>query len=146
MASSQMMDSMPTARGGSTLTILIGMRTPEHMLTTWMETAGVERCTAVDPHGLDPFREAVRALQACTTIETASWDDRLSYRPTGTPTGSWQGYAARWERPDGGKEVRPLVLRDGRWRQKGIPRPRPLYNLPELLERPDDPVLAVEGE
>ena len=56
------------------------------------------------------------------------------------------GYVARWDRPGGGKEIRPLVLRDGRWRQKGINGPRPLYNLPELGERPDAPVLVVEGE
>ena len=60
--------------------------------------------------------------------------------------GQLAGYAARWDRPDGGKEIRPLVLEDGRWRQKSIPRPRPLYNLPELRERPDAPVLVVEGE
>ena len=60
--------------------------------------------------------------------------------------GELAGYVARWDRPGGGKEIRPLVLRDGRWRQKGIDKPRPLYNLPELGERPDAPVLVVEGE
>ena len=60
--------------------------------------------------------------------------------------GEVAGYVARWDRPGGGKEVRPLVLRDGRWCQKGFDRPRPLYNLPELWERPDAPVLVVEGE
>ena len=60
--------------------------------------------------------------------------------------GDLAGYAARWDRRDGGKEFRPLVLEGGRWQPKGIPEPRPLYNLPELGERPDAPVLVVEGE
>ena len=48
--------------------------------------------------------------------------------------------------PGGGKVIRPLVLENRRWMQKGISRPLPLYNLPGLLERPDAPVLVVEGE
>ena len=60
--------------------------------------------------------------------------------------GTLAGYAARWDKPDGDKEIRPLVFEDGRWRPKGIDRPRPLYNLPELLKRPDATVLVVEGE
>ena len=48
--------------------------------------------------------------------------------------GELAGYAARWDKLDGGKEIRPLVLEDGRWLQKGIPKPRPLYNLPKLQE------------
>ena len=60
--------------------------------------------------------------------------------------GELAGYVARWDRPGGGKEIRPLVYEDGRWLQKGIPRPRPLYNLQALREHPDAPVLVVEGE
>ena len=60
--------------------------------------------------------------------------------------GELAGYAARWDKPDGGKDFRPLILEDGRWRQKSIPEPRPLYNLQALWERPDAPVLVVEGE
>ena len=60
--------------------------------------------------------------------------------------GELAGYAARWNKPDGDKEFRPLVLEGGIWCSKGIPEPRPLYNLLELLKRPDAPVLVVEGE
>ena len=60
--------------------------------------------------------------------------------------GELAGYAARWDRPDGGKEFRPLVLEGGRWRTKGVPEPRPLYNLPELVARPDAPIMVAEGE
>ena len=60
--------------------------------------------------------------------------------------GSLVGYAARWDLPSG-KQFRPLTLsKTGRWRQKGIPTPRPLYNLSELSERPQDQILVVEGE
>ena len=60
--------------------------------------------------------------------------------------GELAGYTARWDRPGGGKDIRPLVFVDGSWRQRGIPKPRPLYNLPALLQHADAPVLAVEGE
>ena len=53
---------------------------------------------------------------------------------------------ARSDRSDGGKAIRPLVLRDEHRRRKGIDKIRPHWNLPELWERPDDPVLMVEGE
>ena len=60
--------------------------------------------------------------------------------------GTLVGYAARWDLPSG-KQIRPLTLSGkGRWQQKGIPTPRPLYNLLELNYRPQDPVLVVEGE
>ena len=54
--------------------------------------------------------------------------------------------SARWDMPDGSKEIRPLKLENQRWMLKGIPGPRPLYNLPMLYERPDAPGLVVEGE
>ena len=82
----------------------------------------------------------------------------------GASTGVWahrdaQGrlhhYRARFdfvdENGEPGKEVVPVsycALADGRraWRQKAPPPPWPLYHLPELLARPDAPVLVVEGE
>ena len=55
-------------------------------------------------------------------------------------------YVARWDLPVGGKEIRPLVLENGMWKQGGISQPLPLYNLPALVEGLDAPVLVVEGE
>lgn len=55
-------------------------------------------------------------------------------------------YVARFDKPDGGKTFRPLVLENGSWRTKSIPEPRPLYNLPALRSDPDARVLVVEGE
>jgi len=54
--------------------------------------------------------------------------------------------------PGGSKETRPLTLwvsPDGSrllWRWKGPEEPRPLYHLNQLYDRPDAPVLVVEGE
>ena len=99
----------------------------------------------MDLHGPDPFRAKIRALRAWTPIDTPSWESRQLW-PYRYADGELAGYTARWDRPGGGKEIRPLVLEDGRWRQKGIRNPRPLYNLRALWERPDAPVLVVEGE
>ena len=60
-------------------------------------------------------------------------------------TGKLIGYMARFETKDG-KQFRPLVLVDGRWRAQGLPEPRPLFNLPTILERQDALVLVCEGE
>lgn len=69
--------------------------------------------------------------------------------------GELAGYIARFDfvKNDGtpGKDYRPLTFCDlggGRrgWRSKGLPAPRPLYRLPDLLARPQAPVLVVEGE
>jgi len=70
-------------------------------------------------------------------------------------TGELAGYVARFEIVEGDgnldKQFLPITycdLGDGRrgWSAKGIPAPRPLYNLVELVARPDAPVLVVEGE
>jgi hypothetical protein len=65
------------------------------------------------------------------------------------------GYVLRWDLigDDGTstKEVMPVTYCDlgkGKrgWRSKGIPAPRPLFALPEILARTDAPVLICEGE
>ena len=55
------------------------------------------------------------------------------------------GYAARFE-TNGGKAFRPLVRDNERWRVHGLPKPYPLFRLPDLITQPDAPVLIVEGE
>jgi hypothetical protein len=54
------------------------------------------------------------------------------------------GIVARWNRPDGEKDIRPISLRAGGWRIKAMPAPRPLYNLPALATA--DLVVVCEGE
>ena len=56
------------------------------------------------------------------------------------------GLIVRWDRPEG-KTIRPIYRGpDGRWRIGGMPVPRPLYELPALLARPDETVYVAEGE
>ena len=69
-----------------------------------------------------------------------------------TADGAGAFLVARWnpEEPNGRKVVRPVTwcrLPDGRecWAFKAMPEPRPLYNLPDILES-DSEVVVVEGE
>ena len=93
-----------------------------------------------------PLQEGSQDAPSVWSYRHPQWGQPAELWPYRYADGQLAGYVARWDRPGGGKEIRPLVLRDGRWRQKGIGSPRPLYNLPELGERPDAPVLVVEGE
>ena len=71
------------------------------------------------------------------------------------PTDTWDyldadgrvlGYTARVDRA-GKKDVYPVTPNGtGAWQLKAFPEPRPLYGLAQLAERPDAPVLVVEGE
>ena len=146
MASCQVMDSMPIARGTSTPAVLIGTGTPTPTLTTW---GGACQCGRV--HAAGP----VRARPLTGNGLVAPSVDAYRHPKLGKPSRLWPyryangelvGYVARWDVPGGGKEIRPLVYEDGRWCLKGIPIPRPIYNLRVLYERPDAPVLVVEGE
>ena len=61
-------------------------------------------------------------------------------------------FIGRYNKADGEKEFRPRTWRRNRetgkeeWRWKNVPDPRPLYGLELLAERPDAPVIVVEGE
>ena len=53
------------------------------------------------------------------------------------------GLVVRWDREDG-KDIRPAALIAGRWHLGGLPEPRPLYGLPEVLTATI--VFVCEGE
>ena len=60
-------------------------------------------------------------------------------------------YIVRWDFTKEGerkKELRPYIfdIEKKKWTSKGYPAPRPLYNLFELIKKPNAPVLIVEGE
>lgn len=60
-------------------------------------------------------------------------------------------YVVRVDRPDGNKYFVPLTYGIGEegkpaWLSRALPVPRPLYGLDRLAQRPDAPVLIVEGE
>lgn len=71
----------------------------------------------------------------------ASW----TYRDEQGAAIAW---VARFDHPDGKKDVMPIRVIDGKPRWKGWSdgEKRPLYNLHRLHSRPDAPVLVVEGE
>ena len=63
----------------------------------------------------------------------------------GTPV----GMVVRWDRDDGGKEIRPIARHNDGWTITAMPRPRPLYRLNEVWEALANgcrTVLIVEGE
>ena len=82
--------------------------------------------------------------QLCTGLggaqgQSISRDD--SSRPTRVAVGLACYVDARWDMPDGDKEIRPLIVRDGRWRPKGIvegvtKRLSELSHFSEVVQRP----------
>jgi len=72
---------------------------------------------------------------------SASW----TYRDA---EGAVIGYVARYDPPDGRKQIVPWSWdREAtRWRMWSFAKPRPLYGLELLAGRPEAPVLLVEGE
>lgn len=62
------------------------------------------------------------------------------------PNGEPAFFEARYDKIDG-KEIVPWSwdATNGRWVAKGFPEPRPIYGLDELYERPESPVMIVEG-
>ena len=86
------------------------------------------------------------------------------HRKHGKPSASWPyhdgqgqivGYVCRWDFTDGEgrrqKEIRPVCYCDignsrRAWRSVGMPAPRPLYRLPDVLARSSSRVLVLEGE
>ena len=108
-------------------------------------------CPCGKVHGAGPARARPRPENGQGAPSVDSYRDFKLGQPSQLwpyryADGELAGYVARWDRPDGGKEIRPLVVKDGHWRQRGIPRPRPLYNLQAVRKHPDAPVLVVEGE
>jgi hypothetical protein len=68
---------------------------------------------------------------------TAKW-------PYCNADGEVVGWVLRWPRQDGGKEIRPVSLHKNGWRLAAMPEPRPLYNLPDVLQA--KVVIVCEGE
>ncbi len=83
--------------------------------------------------------DAVASLERTLGKQSFQW---VYFDAQADPVGS----IVRWDRPEG-KEIRPVHRGpDGRWRIGGMPEPRPLYELPTLLARPDETVYVAEGE
>ena len=75
----------------------------------------------------------------------------------GNPVGTWTYltadgevafHVARWENVDqcGRKVIRPTTWNGVTWKLKAMPAPRPLFNLPSVLEAPAKTIVVAEGE
>src|SRR6516162_6386892 len=84
-------------------------------------------------------------------------DDEREQAGSGPAGGSakdddWDCFIGRYNKADGDKEFWPRTWRKNRetgkeeWRWKNVPDPRPLYGLELLAQRPNAPVMVVEGE
>ena len=110
------------------------------------------RPAATPRAGKTPAREA----PTFATAEEAAGDLERSGGPRGPRSATWTyqhadgtpcGLVLRWDRSDGGKDVRPVARVEGRWRVGAMPEPRPLYGLPGLLaSEPGAVVVVCEGE
>jgi len=83
--------------------------------------------------------EAVAQLESRHGKPAARW----TYHDAG---GEPVGLVLRWNLADGGKDIRPVSKTAGGWGNVGMPEPRPLYALPELLARAGGRVYVTEGE
>ena len=94
--------------------------------------------------------------------DTCAWHNKkFGCKPSAlyrydTAEGGLAGYIVRWDPPQAEerpcrKEIIPYVYvqdqqGNQKWKGKGFATPRPLYNLCEILSRPQDIVLIGEGE
>jgi putative DNA primase/helicase len=99
---------------------------------------------------------AAPARPAASTQITGIRRPKLLRHPRlGEPVATWEyhntagelwGLVCRFETAEG-KQVLPYTCHNPRgWQWAGFDEPRPLYNLPELLARPDAPIIITEGE
>jgi len=91
-----------------------------------------------DPQTYATCDEAIAALERSHGPCSKTWTYHDDYEDP-------IGYILRWD-TDHGKEIRPVSRRGDRWVLGGMPTPRPLYRLVELLKRTDERVYVTEGE
>jgi hypothetical protein len=82
-------------------------------------------------------RDAVAELERRHGPRSALWTYRDASREP-------VGVVVRWDRADGGKDIRPASRYADGWRIEGMPEPRPLYGLPDLASARR--VYVCEGE
>ena len=93
--------------------------------TTPGNVEGNEVLSTSTPQRYATAREAVAELERQHGPRSDYW----TYRDAeGQPV----GLVARWDRADGGKEIRPVARNGSQWIIDGMPEPRPLYRLQDL--------------
>lgn len=117
------------------------------------------REAANDP---SPRSARLREVKASTQVSPVPADAPCmptTFSDLGVPTdtyiyrnaeGIMTGAILRFEDADGNKDIRPMTLHaidgDLRWQMKSWNTPRPLYNLDQLAQNPEMPVMLGEGE
>lgn len=106
-----------------------------------------------EPQGKGQYRRHETEQEYRPVYPTAEAALAILERGKGPPDGKWEyhdasgtlvGYVCRWNGPDGKKTFRPVSRHVDGWRIEGMPVPRPLYRLPELVE--PGRVIVCEGE
>jgi uncharacterized protein (DUF927 family) len=125
----------------------------------------VTRVTSVTPTHNGRQNSTLNAEKGVTQPDSAVRDTRdtppddapapdFTHTKHGTPTATWAYHAAdgkpwfyvvRFDTAHD-KEILPRSWNGTAWRWKGVPAPRPMYNLHHLADRPTVPVLVTEGE
>ena len=123
----------------------------------------LDEITALTEEGRDPAEElSAQEPPAITAADTGHHNERTfkgfpsAFFPYKNSLGVTVGYIVRWDvQTEGGetkKGVRPYIydFKEKKWVSKFFgsnpKNSRPLYNLPQILERRDATVLIVEGE
>ncbi len=102
----------------------------------------------------DGYRYEDCTIEDAPTIDLAWYEDRF-----GTMAEAWDLFnergrlvmkIVRFMDKTGGKNDRPFTVWANtgrrRWRCKAMEAPYPLYNLKDLIDRPNDPILLTEGQ
>lgn len=125
----------------------VALKLPD-LMTAKSRPTGKHRQAAVraatDHKPVGTFASADKAIAHLERKHGQRSADWTYHNSEGEPV----GFVIRWDRPDGSKDIRPVSrMADGKWAIKGMPEPRPLYRLPDLLELPEGArVYICEGE
>jgi len=115
------------------------------------DLTGVDRETRGPP----PAPRPVAAPEPTDPAPAGTEPSPMLHRDHGEPSAAWLYEApdgrpwvwiARYDPPEGRKQIVPWTWDGQRWRAKGAPVPRPLFTLPAPARRPTAKILIVEGE
>jgi putative DNA primase/helicase len=114
--------------------------------SAWTRRACAERRPLLKTHRAKKVDTPTKLYSTCEAALGLTTGSRSSVWLYRAADGRLAGAVARIDRGNSGKTFRQASVNPaGDWIAKGMPSPRPLYRLPELLAGTDD-VFVVEGE
>jgi hypothetical protein len=150
-------DFATDAKGGDLVSLYAAVRglRPSVAAIELAETLGIPQAAPSRSEGRKQCRQDVpRDPDPIIPVPAGVPAPSFRHGNFGQPSSKWEyltgdgeliGYICRWDPPEG-KETLPYVWTANGWAWKSFPKPRPLYGLDRLAQRPDAPVLIVEGE